>query len=285
MQIIKLPNSFSLNKKNVRTTVLTLTKFIKPKNSELAVDLSELKEMGKGDLMVLLAQMEKSILTNNNKLYRKGKMPTAHKIKNLLNSADKIFHENKSISVGEINDAEKEKLINPGLIDNIVNDLKKIGIKEYYHPFNVFLTELIGNAVEHGIENEKINWWLTHEIDRNLKIAKYTFVDMGLGIVKSHKNAGLPFKYRLLNNSRIVIDAFLGKLGSSTKKSYRGRGLPQLKGMIEKEFVTNLQLITNCVSLQFKDGSFITTKIPDFEGTYYSWTINQNNYQKWKNIK
>ena len=32
--------------------------------------------------------------------------------------------------------------------------MKKIGIKEYFTPFNVFLTELIGNAVEHGIENK-----------------------------------------------------------------------------------------------------------------------------------
>jgi hypothetical protein len=142
---------------------------------------------------------------------------------------------------------------------------------------------LIGNAVEHGIENENINWWLTSEIDYGSKTAKYTFVDMGLGIIGSHKKAGLPFKYYFINDHRVVLNALSGKLGSSTKEPNRGKGLPQLNEMIVKEVVSNLIIITNNVSLNFRNGSFVTTSNPNFVGTYFSWTIDHNNYQKWKN--
>lgn len=280
-----MPKSFLLQDLHIKPTILALSKLIESKEQELAIDFSEIQELRKGDLMVLYAQMEKSIISNKNKLYRKGSLPSGKNIKGLLLSADKIFHINKVIEIPEISDAEKEKLLSPKVVDSIVNDLKKIGIKEYYYPFNIFLTELIGNAVEHGIVNKNINWWLTHEIDRKRKIAKYTFVDMGMGIINSHKKAKLPIKYLFLKNKHIVLDALLGKLGSSTKMSYRGRGLPQLREMIENGYVSNLTLITNTVSLNFQNQVFIANKNPNFVGTYYSWTIDQNNYQKWKNTQ
>ncbi len=283
MKTIKMPKSFLLKDGSMRNTILTLSKLIETKNKEIAIDFSEIQELEKGDLMVLFAQMEKSIITHRNKLFRKGRLPSEKKIKTTLLSADKIFHINKAIEIPEISDAEKEKLLSPRLVDDIVKDLKKIGIKEYYYPFNVFLTELIGNAVEHGIENKNINWWLTHEIDRKNRIVKYTFVDMGMGIINSHKKAKLPIKYYFFSDKRIVLDALFGKLGSSTKMSYRGRGLPQLREMIENGLVANLTLITNNVSLNFQNGVFIANKNPNFVGTYYSWTIDQNNFQKWKN--
>jgi hypothetical protein len=283
MKIVKLPSFFLLKDKYLSPTILSLAQLTKRKEKEFEIDFSELKEMRKGDVMVLYAQIEKSIIINKNKIYRKGSLPTIKKIKELLMSPSIIHHEKKKIELPEISDSEKEKLLYPKLIDIIVNDLKKIGIKEYFYPFNVFLTELIGNAVEHGIENRNINWWLTQEIDRQTKVTKYTFVDMGLGIIDSHKKAGLPLKYMFLKKKKILLDALNGKLGSSTKQSNRGKGLPQLREMIEKEYVTNLILITNSVSLYFQNNIFFTKKNPNFVGTYYSWTIDQNNYQKWKN--
>jgi len=287
MKIIKIQEYFLLKDKQIKPTILTLSELIRTRGKEIGVDFSRMKETRKGDLLVLYAQAEKSIITYRNKLYRKGSLPSDKRIKKLLLSSYMMFHVNEPTKrkLSEITDAEKQKLLNPNLIDSIVKDLKKIGIKEYYYPFNVFLTELIGNAVEHGIENKNINWWLTQEFDKKNKIAQYTFVDMGLGIVDSHKKAGLPFKYFFLRNNRIVLDAFFGKLRSSTRQSNRGKGLPQLREMIERQYITNLHLITNSVSLHFKGGAFETRKNPNFIGTYYSWTVDQNNYKKWKNIK
>ncbi len=286
MRVIKLPDYFLLTDRHSKSTIISLSKLVEFSEIELGIDFSQLQEIEKGDFMVLIAQLEKSILSQKNKIFRHGKLPDNKRIKELLTKpADQIFHVDKALTLPKITDSEKAKLINPDLIDSIVKDLKKIGIKEYYYPFNIFLTELIGNAVEHGIENKKINWWLTHEINRKNKIARYTFVDMGLGIIESHKKAGLPLKYYFQRKENVVLDALFGRLGSSTKLTNRGRGLPQLRGMIENGFVENLVLITNSVTLKYSNGVFETSRNPNFVGTYYSWTIDQNSFQKWKNIK
>lgn len=285
MYIIKLPAFFSLRGVNLKESVNAINKLIYYKNKTLSLDFSEIKEMSKGELLVLYAQLEKSILTNQNKIYRIGKLPSEKNVKSLLKTSEKIFHINKQISISEISEPDKEKLLNPNLIDLIVKDLKKIGIKEYFTPFYEFLTELIGNAVEHGIENKNINWWLTQEIDTKKRTIKFSFVDMGSGIINTHKKAGLPFKYYFLNDSKIVLDAFKGTLGSSTKQSNRGKGLPQLMSMIENEYISNLVLITNNVYLRYENGVFVEASNPNFIGTYFSWSIDQNNYLKWKKLK
>jgi len=283
MKRIKLPTNFTLEKHNNKGIINVLNKFTKVKNQTIEVDFSELTFLRKGDFIVLLAQIEKSIIEMKNKVKRINSSPKNYKIRKLLIEFDNIFHINRSITKNEQFDSEKD--INTDLIDSQVINLKKIGIKEYYYPFNVFLTELIGNAAEHGIESKKINWWLTNELIRREHRIDYTFVDMGLGIVNSHKKAGLPFRYffKVNKDRHIVIDSLFGKLGSSTKQSNRGRGLQQLRDMVEKEIVSNFTLITNSVSLHFEEGMFRVSKNPNFTGTYFSWSIDKDNYLKWKN--
>lgn len=283
MKIIKLPHTFKLKDSSLKVTISTLTKFLKPKKKIVTIDFSGLNTTTKGDIMVLMAQIEKSIITKQNKIYRKGSLPKNHKVKKILMSSMDLVHVNKNIEVNKLEESEKAKLLNPNIIDSVVKGLKKAGIKEYFTPFNEFLIELIANAVEHGISNRNINWWLTHEIDWKKKEVKYTFVDMGLGIVGSHKKAGLPIKYKFLPDKNIVLDALHAKLGSSTKESNRGRGLPQLRAMIEKGFVSNLSLISNNVSLRFENDKFVSTSNRCFVGTYYSWTIDKKCFERWKN--
>ena len=285
MKIIVMPRIFLMQGSALADTIRILKEFIVPRNEDLAINFSELREINKSDLMVLIAQIEKSVLTNRNKIYRVGRFSSVKILKDLLHKNTEVLHKYKEFPLPYLNDAEKQKLVDPLVIDSVVKDLKKIGIKEYYFPFNVILTELIGNAVEHGIENRKISWWLTHDVDRKAKCVKYTFVDMGSGIINSHKKAGLPFKYIFSGRKKIVIDAFLGKLGSSTKFVNRGRGLPQLRKMIEDEIISNFTVITNNVSLTIQNKKFSARSNPDFIGTYYSWTIDQNNYHKWKSIQ
>ena len=76
--------------------------------------------------------------------------------------------------------------------------------------------------------------------------------------------------------------ALEGKLGSSTKQPNRGRGLPQLRHMVEKKWISDFVLITNRVSLRYINDSFVIKQHPNFVGTYYYWTINKENYTVWK---
>lgn len=282
MKVIKIPRYFFLKNGHIRTSVSFLRKLITTRSKTIAIDFSLMKDSTKGDITVFGAQIEKAYVEHGKSFFRSGKLPSDRKMKKLLTFSGKTVHENKPLPQ-YISEGDKATLINPTLIDTFVKDLRKIGIKEYFFPFNIFLTEVIGNAVEHGIENRKINWWLTQDIDFGTKSIIYTFVDMGNGIIDTHKKARLPLKYWFLNDSRIVIDSFNGKLGSSTKLSNRGKGLPQLRGLIASEIVSNLTIITNKVNLRFKNDRFYSGKNPNFVGTFYSWTINSYNFEKWMN--
>jgi hypothetical protein len=280
MKIIKVPKYFLLKDKHIQNSISFLRKLVTSRSEIIAIDFSQMINSSKGDIMVFIAQIEKSGIEFGKLFIRKGKLPNSRIMKKLLLFSDKMVHENKPLPPN-LTDAEKASLINPRLIDDIVKDLRKIGIREYFIPFNIFLTEIIGNAVEHGIENRKINWWLTQDINRENQSISYTFVDMGNGIIDTHKKAKLPFKYWFLGDNKIVLDALYGRLGSSTKQPNRGKGLPQLRTLIESEIVSNLIIITNKVSLRYENSSFMSGKNPNFVGTYYSWTINPYNYEKW----
>lgn len=61
--------------------------------------------------------------------------------------------------------------------------------------------------------------------------------------------------------------------------------MPQLFEMIQNDYISNVVLITNKVSLYFLNGDITVGKNCNFAGTYYSWTVNYDNYQKWKQSK
>ena len=88
--------------------------------------------------------------------------------------------------------------------------------------------------------------------------------------------------YNKKSDVNILLDALDGKLGSSTRQPNRGRGMPQLKHMVEKNWISNFALTTNTVSLRYIDNEFVPMQHSNFVGTYYSWTINKENYLIWK---
>lgn len=274
-----------MENEHICEAIRTLSMMIGNDKDCYELDFSRVKNLRRGDLMVLVAQIEKSI-KRGNQLIRIGNFPDGKKIRLMMAHIFNVKHD-KTIhwQINDANDFQRAKNLIPEVLAQIVNDLWKIGIREYFYPFNTFLTEIIGNAVEHGIKDKEINWWLDREVNRTENTIKFTFVDMGKGIVESHKKAGLPFKYIFSSDSKVVLDSFSGQLRSSTKLPNRGRGLPQLMEMIEKEWVSDLVVITNSVSLQYKDDNFVVTEIPNFRGTYYCWTINSNNFQKWKSSR
>ena len=285
MKTIVFPENFLLENEYISEAIETLSMMISHNKDCYELDFSKVKNLRRGDLMVLVAQIEKSV-KRGNQLKRVGNFQDGLKIKLMMTHLFNVKHD-KTIhwQINDVNEFQRAENLIPEVIAKIVKDLWKIGIREYFYPFNTFLTELIGNAVEHGIKDKEINWWLDREVNRTDKTIKFTFVDMGKGIVESHKKAGLPLQYIFSSDSKVVLDSFSGQLRSSTKLPNRGRGLPQLMEMIEKGWVSDLVIITNSVSLQYKNDNFAVTDIPNFRGTYYSWNINSNNFQRWKSLK
>lgn len=287
---IKLPENFIFKGDYLSSSVSVLVGFSKLFGKKVQLDFSNIKKVGKGDLMVLMAQLEKTIFNRKKRISIIGKMPL--KVKQLLK--EKAHH----LSITKENFdkyavAEKTNKANPLIVANIVSEMQKIGIKKnnadgfgFYERIEALLTEVVGNAVEHGIKNQNINYWICSEKDGNF--IKITFVDMGMGIAKSHKKARLLLKYRLLGRkgeNKIILDSLYKRLSSSTKKPGRGKGLPEIREIIEREWVSNFLLISNRTAIEFKDSKFIDKNVRNFEGTYYSWTISKYNFEKWKSTK
>ena len=122
-----------------------------------------------------------------------------------------------------------------------------------------------------------------HCKDYNTRSIKFVFVDMGIGIVDSYRKAGLPREHQKKSDDEILLLALNGVLGSSTKEPNRGRGLPQIRDMVEKNYISDFVLITNTVSLRYENGRFEQMSHQNFVGTYYSWTISKENFNLWQN--
>lgn len=281
---VKFPSQFYMRKDFLYEVIPALRKIVNTNSRNVYIDFSNVENASQGAYMVFLAQVEKAMkLKKNIRLY--PILPKAKSVQNIIFAKKKYAHKNIEILSSKIPNTESFRTVDPDFIDEIVLELRKIGFSEYYEPFYDYLVELIGNATEHGICNRKINWWMLRYRDYQKKCMVYVFVDMGLGIIKSYKKSGLPLRYLLRTKNNIPLDALYGKLGSSTKKNNRGRGLPQIREIIEKGLISDFILITNSVSLRYIDNEFIVSENPNFIGTYFSWTINKDNYITWKNTQ
>lgn len=287
---IRLPNNFIFSDLHLRSTTLTLAKFSSFHGTKLKIDFSDVKNIGKGDLMVLMAQIEKNIFNRGKKITFIGKMPWI--VQQLLKEkAHHIVITKENFNKYEV--AEKTNQVNPIIISKNVVALEQVGIKKnssdgvgFYERIEAFLSEIIGNAVEHGIKQNNLNYWLCYEKSKNT--IKFTFVDMGIGIASSHKKARILLLYRLMGkygDNKIVEDSLYNKLGSSTKLEGRGRGLPEIREMIENEWVSDFLLVTNKSAIRHIDDQFKFTNNKNFKGTYYSWTVSKYNFEKWKSTK
>lgn len=155
-------------------------------------------------------------------------------------------------------------------------------VKDYYSPLYDLLVELVGNATEHGIRRKNINWWLHHEIDNDRKCINFFFADMGIGIIESYRRGIEELKNK--DSKYIIVKAMNGELGSTTREEGRGRGLPQISNMVRNNIVSDFILITNNVSLHYKDSDYNIKCIPNFKGTMYRWSVSKENYLIWQNI-
>ena len=282
---IQLPKVFVFKDENVRAVITIMVRLSNIWRKKVHIDFSLVKQVRKGDLMVLMAQLEKLSL-------KKKQIKFRGITKNILGLfREKVIHF-KDFNNANIANIAKET--SPVVVENVVVDLKKIGINRnsdhgftFYERIKALLTEIMGNAVEHGISNKNINYWLTSEVDNKNKQITVTFVDMGRGIAYSHKKARLPLKYRIIglfSDNKIVLNSLLGKLPSSTQEVNRGKGLPEIREIIKTGIVSDFILITNRTLIQYNNNQFITNRIDNFKGTYYSWTINKKNFEKWKTL-
>lgn len=281
--VIRLPEKISMDADTFPTFVKILSRVIDNHSQKIWLDFSQVMQIDYESYLVILALSEKA--------FYKGKdlmpcnIPRWKQVRDVLtiyNKNRKVYHQSNPFPPLNSDYYFKNHQITPDVTFRVENELKKISIKDYYE-FNTMVSELVGNAIEHGIRHRNINWWMYHYTDYKTRTIKFVFVDMGRGIVESYRKAGLPKQYDRESDDEILMLALKGVLGSSTKEPNRGRGLPQIRDMVEKTFISDFVLITNTVSLRYKNGRFEHTLHQNFIGTYYSWTISKENFILWQN--
>lgn len=279
---IVMPNNTSMSRKDFPVLLKKLNQIYNVPYVHISVDLSKVEVITHSAYIVIMAQIEKAV-------FNKGKRPNFYI--NTYNSSlidvvlngnnSKVHHKHFLFDTLKDDFQNKSKELTPNIIYTLENDLRRIRIHDYFE-LNTIVTELLSNAIEHGIKNKDINWWFHHRYDTGSKSVKISFVDMGTGIVSSYRKAGLPPGYKDRGDLQIVKDALNGTLGSSTKNENRGRGLPQIMNMVKKKWISDFILITNKVSVRYINNEIQYQEHGNFVGTFYFFSVNKNNYDIWK---
>lgn len=123
-------------------------------------------------------------------------------------------------------------------------------------------------------------WWLTVYHDREDNHVSFAFIDLGVGIFKSSKMNDFKMKaaslFGLSDNRDILKEIISGRKLSSTKIPYRGKGLPTIYKGLERNYYSNLKIISNDVKADLSTGEFVNLKT-EFNGTFLYWELNNTN--------
>ncbi|MDE6695815.1 MAG: hypothetical protein K2K25_02950 [Muribaculaceae bacterium] len=272
---IRLPRYSRIEGEDPDQLIRCLQGMVSSYSSEVRLDVGKVQEFQYETFLVLCAQAEKAHDSGKITLLYTSSIvhPSVRHILNLSRSNTATHHIHL---VGVATQFVQQSKITPQVEEIVSKELRRIGIRDYYD-LNTLVTEILGNALEHGIKDQKINWWMHHTVEKG--VLKLIFVDMGTGIASSYRKAGIGL---LKTDKQLIKKAMNGKVGSSTKQPNRGKGLRQINEMVKNNFISDFILITNSVTLRYNSNRYIIKTHPNFVGTYYSWTVNKDNFLKWQ---
>lgn len=153
------------------------------------------------------------------------------------------------------------------------------------------LLELMQNTNNHAsptAQGEK-HWWFSVEHDKARQRVTFTFVDLGVGVFESLDSKGRTSKwygwraqffafFRQMDNAEIMREILVGSLHQTvTKQSFRGKGLPGIREVLERGGVSNLRVITNDVDADVSAEAYRQLKVP-FGGTLVIWQLDPSNH-------
>jgi len=158
------------------------------------------------------------------------------------------------------------------------------------------LLELMHNTNNHADETEKgaKHWWLS--VNHNAKDEKvsFVFIDYGIGIFESLKSKPKTNKWfgafekistrlKYGTNDEVLKLLLEGELHMTvTGKHFRGKGLPGIKQVQDRNQISNLHIISNNVYANVANNSYKKLS-NNFSGTFAYWELTKNNKNiEWK---
>ncbi|MEX2345697.1 MAG: hypothetical protein WD604_08800 [Balneolaceae bacterium] len=152
------------------------------------------------------------------------------------------------------------------------------------------LIELMLNTNNHADDSKKgeKHWWLSVHHDSKNKKVSFAFIDFGVGVFTSLNNKRsnskfygvldrLQEKVKYGDNAellRLILDGTLHK--TATRKPYHGKGLPGINMALNRNQISNLNIVTNNVHANAETNTFKTIS-KSFSGTFVYWELIENN--------
>ena len=146
------------------------------------------------------------------------------------------------------------------------------------------LIELMQNSHNHANLNEMgtKEWWLS--VNTENELAKFSYIDYGVGIFESLKNKKEDHVFKkwynkaasvFKDNAKVLKRILDGEMHqTSTNQYFRGKGLPAIMEVYQRNYIKSLHIITNDVFVSVENGIYKTMDI-DFNGTFVYWEINK----------
>jgi hypothetical protein len=82
--------------------------------------------------------------------------------------------------------------------------------------------------------------------------------------------------FGIKDNRDVLKEIIKGNKLSSTKIPYRGKGLPTIYKGLERNYYSNLKIISNDVKADLSNNNFVKLK-KEFSGTFIYFEINNTN--------
>lgn len=161
-----------------------------------------------------------------------------------------------------------------------IHDKAQIIVKDFL--YNT-IHELMENTISHAyLDKEKFlhkDWFLFAEKRHN--IISFVFLDTGLGIPKTVAQKKIDGIYRefysITSESDILLSTLKGEERTRTKEVNRGKGLPYIYQLSEKEIIKNLRIISNKACFNLNKNIDVKKHL---QGTFLYWEIDINKYKK-----
>jgi len=267
------------------------------KGRSVFVDLNDLKSLDHSAVTVLVSVMfsfkSRSIPFNGNfpkkkelaqKLINSGFFkylgkPIGNKIEYSIGKENQIFAR-----------ANKEVNSELGLIVMAEASSTIWGTNRICKGLQRTLLELMQNTNNHADLTEKgaKHWWLSVNHNKENKSVSFYFVDYGIGIFESLKSKPAKNKWfgwlekiktKLVHGSDDEILELLlnGDMHMTvTGHHFRGKGLPGIKEVQDRNQISNLKIISNNVFADVTKSNYYRLS-NEFSGTFVTWELNEKN--------
>jgi hypothetical protein len=133
----------------------------------------------------------------------------------------------------------------------------------------VTIMETMNNVHEHAYyERGNDRWWLMALHDNTCDRIHFTILDNGRGIPATIRRK-IP-DYFTGNDGELIKATFSEKNRSETRLPYRGKGLPKIKALFDRELIKNLVVISRNGYFNSEDDIAKNMNI-EYKGTIISW--------------